>query len=118
VANVTVRKKKLASGKWSLYLDYYPPIIHPKTGKETRREFLKLYTHVTPKDDMEKLHNKKTHEFAEIVRAKRLLQLRDREFGLKENIKLNVKIAAYYNSIVEEKLNTGMFVNIHGLHKL
>ncbi|WP_282050236.1 tyrosine-type recombinase/integrase [Maribacter aquivivus] len=111
MANVTVRKKKLASGKWSLYLDYYPPIIHPKTGKETRREFLKLYTHVTPKDEMEKLHNKKTHEFAEIVRAKRLLQLRDREFGLKENIKLNVKIAAYYNSIVEEKLNTGSHNN-------
>jgi len=111
MANVTVRKKKLASGKWSLYLDYYPPIIHPKTGKETRREFLKLYTHVTPKDNMEKLHNQKTQEFAEIVRAKRLLQLRDREFGLKENIKLNVKIAAYYHSIVEEKLNTGSHNN-------
>tara|TARA_R110000765_G_scaffold2912_1_gene9071 strand:- start:29573 stop:30712 length:1140 start_codon:yes stop_codon:yes gene_type:complete len=111
MANVTVRRKKLASGKWSLYLDYYPPIIHPKSGKETRREFLKLYTHVIPKDEMEKIHNKKTIEFAEIVRAKRLLQLRDREFGLKENIKLNVKIAAYYNSIVEEKLNTGSHNN-------
>lgn len=87
------------------------PIIHPKSGKETRREFFKLYTHVIPKDEMEKIHNKKTIEFAEIVRAKRLLQLRDREFGLKENIKLNVKIAAYYNSIVEEKLNTGSHNN-------
>ena len=30
----------------SLYLDYYPSIINPKTGKETRREFLKLKNRV------------------------------------------------------------------------
>ena len=42
MANVTLRKKALANNKSSLYLDYFPPIINPKTGKESRREFLGL----------------------------------------------------------------------------
>ncbi|WP_419211128.1 tyrosine-type recombinase/integrase [Maribacter sp. X9] len=111
MSNVTVRRKELANGKYSLYLDYYPPIINPKTGKETRREFLKLYIHSAPKDEFEKTHNKKTIEFAEVVRAKRLLQIRDKEFGLKENVTLNVNCAAYYDTIVEEKFNTGSHSN-------
>ena len=109
--NVTVRRKKLATGKFSLYLDYFPPIINPKTGKETRREFLKLYIHSAPKDEFEKTHNKKTLEFAEIIRAKRLMQLRDREFGLRNNIILNVNCSTYYDTIVEEKLNKGSYNN-------
>jgi hypothetical protein len=43
ISYVNLRKKVLSTGKISLYLDFYPPIINPKTGKETRREFLKLY---------------------------------------------------------------------------
>lgn len=111
MANVTLRKKKLASNKYSLYLDYFPAIVHPKTGKATRREFLKLYTHLEPKDAPEKSHNKRTLEFAEIVRAKRLLQLRDKEFGLKEHINLSVNFTAYYDSLVEERLNSGSHNN-------
>jgi len=40
---VTLREKKLTNGKISLYLDFYPGIPNPITGKETRRDFLKLY---------------------------------------------------------------------------
>ena len=40
---VTLREKKNLANKKSLYLDFYPPIPHPKTGKPTRREFLGLY---------------------------------------------------------------------------
>ena len=49
MANVTLRSKKLAKGRLSLYLYFYPEIIHPKTGKPTRREFLKLKIFQTPK---------------------------------------------------------------------
>ncbi|MUH37080.1 site-specific integrase [Zobellia amurskyensis] len=105
MANVTVRKKKLTTGKFSLYLDFFPPIINPKTGKETRREFLKLQIYDNPKDDSEKKHNKATIEFADIIRAKRLLQLRDREYGLKENIATSINFLAYYGTIVEERFN-------------
>ena len=60
MANVTLRKKALANNKSSLYLDYFPPIINPKTGKESRREFLGLQLFEKPKNDIEKNHNKTT----------------------------------------------------------
>ncbi|MEB8345097.1 site-specific integrase [Flavobacteriaceae bacterium KMM 6898] len=105
MANVTLRKKKLANDKESLYLDYFPPIINPKTGKETRREFLKLQIYSLPMDEMKKAHNKETLQFAEIIRAKRLLQLRNKEYGLKDNVNLSVNFIAFYETIIEERQN-------------
>ncbi len=43
--NVTLREKPIKDNLLSLYLDFYPPVPHPETGKPTRREFLKLYAH-------------------------------------------------------------------------
>lgn len=40
---VSIRTKPISDGRDSVYLDYYPPIKHPETGKSTRREFLKLF---------------------------------------------------------------------------
>ncbi|SFS79163.1 site-specific integrase [Lutibacter maritimus] len=107
MANVTLRQKSIANEKSSLYLDYFPPIISPKTGKETRREFLKLTIHNNPTKQTEKQHNKTTIEFAEIIRAKRLVQIRNKEFGFKENIEANINFVSYYSTIVEEYLNKG-----------
>ena len=42
---VTLRQKPISGNRRSLYLDYYPAIINPDTGKPTRREFLGLYIH-------------------------------------------------------------------------
>jgi integrase len=39
---VTLRQKPISKGRQSLYLDIYPPITHPRTGKLTRREFLDM----------------------------------------------------------------------------
>jgi hypothetical protein len=86
MANVTLREKPMANNKLSLFLDYFPPIINPKTGKESRREFLKLHIFENPKNDTEKAHNKSTLEFADLVRSKRLTQIRDKQYGFKENI--------------------------------
>lgn len=106
MTNITVRKKKITNNKLSLYLDYYPPITSSKTGKETRREFLKLQVFAKPKDAIEKTHNKETIEFAEIIRAKRLVQFRDKEFGFKENVNVSVNFITLYETVIEEKLNT------------
>ncbi len=40
---VTIRTKPIQGGKIRIYLDYYPAITNPDTGKQTRREFLDLY---------------------------------------------------------------------------
>lgn len=109
--NVTVRKKKITDGKYSLYLDYYPAIINPTTGKESRREFLKLKIYANPKSEIEKAHNKETIEFAELIRSKRLIQLRDKEYGFKENVNFNFNFLAFYDVIVDRSLNNGSYNN-------
>ena len=43
MTKVKVRTKSISGGRESLYLDFYPPIPHPETGKETRREHLNLF---------------------------------------------------------------------------
>lgn len=43
MTKVTLRNKPISGNRLTLYLDYYPPIPHPQTGKATRREFLKLF---------------------------------------------------------------------------
>jgi integrase len=43
VIKVKLRFKQISGNRQSLYLDFYPPILHPKTGKATRREFLNLF---------------------------------------------------------------------------
>lgn len=44
---VRILTKPMSGGRESVYLDFHPPIKHPKTGKPTRREFLKLFLHST-----------------------------------------------------------------------
>jgi integrase len=68
---VTLRKKKIKKGMESLYLDFYPAINNPDTGKPTRREFLRLYIFAKPKTPIEKKHNTETLKVAESIRQKR-----------------------------------------------
>lgn len=108
MANVSLRQKSIANSKASLYLDYFPEIINPKTGKPTRREFLKLYVFEKPKNDIEKLHNKSTLAQADLIRSKRMTQIRDKEYGFKENITYSVDFIEFYTKIVEEYFNKGI----------
>lgn len=68
---VKLREKKISNGRKSLYLDFYPEIPHPKTGKPTRREFLGYYIYENPKTPFDKQHNKETRLIAENIRQKR-----------------------------------------------
>jgi len=114
MANVTLRNKKIANGKSSLYLDFFPQIIHPKTGKPTRREFLKLHVFELPKNEIEREHNTTQVKFAEIIRAKRLIDIKNKEYGLKEHIDLDINFYDFYNNIVAEYYNTGSKGNYSG----
>lgn len=68
---VSLRQKKISKGRKSLYLDFYPAILHPATGKATRREFLGMYIHEKAKTPNEKLHNTETIKIAESIRQKK-----------------------------------------------
>jgi integrase len=68
---VSLRQKKISKGRLSLYLDFYPPILNPKTGKLTRREFLGSYIFEKPKTPVDKQHNSETLQIGEAIRQKR-----------------------------------------------
>ena len=68
---VKLRQKKISQGRKSLYLDFYPPISHPETGKPTRREFLGLYIFEKPKTPIDQQHNEETFKIGQSIRQKR-----------------------------------------------
>jgi len=68
---VTLRQKSISKGRKTLYLDFYPPIPHPKTDKPTRREFLGLYIFEKPRTPIDKQHNVDTLKIAYSIRQKR-----------------------------------------------
>lgn len=56
---VSLRQKKISKGRKSLYLDFYPAIKDPKTGKLSRREFLNMYIFIDKKDLKNEINRKK-----------------------------------------------------------
>ena len=73
--NVTLRKRKLPSGKITLYLDFFPAVYNPKTREFSRREYLGLYMVSYPKSNIEKETNIENWCKAEIICANRLNEL-------------------------------------------
>ncbi|MEO6488617.1 MAG: site-specific integrase [Ferruginibacter sp.] len=80
---VKLRQKGISGNRQSLYLDFYPPILHPETNETTRREFLGLYinsesfvdekgkTKKITLSPIDKQHNKETLQLGEQIRQKR-----------------------------------------------
>lgn len=101
--NVSVRHKKLAKGRKRIYLDFYPAIIHPETGKPTRREFLKLFLYERPKNETEKQHNRDNKAVAENIRAKRQMEILrgDYNFLCKDN--KNANFLTYLKAVLEKR---------------
>jgi len=103
MTKVTLRKKDISGNRQSLYLDYYPPIANPDTGKPTRREFLGLYLYNNAKKAIEKQENKDTEAIAENIRAKRLLEIQNRQFGFLSKDKLNANFIEYFKALAEKR---------------
>ena len=68
--SVTLREKKIANGRMSLYLDFWPPIKDGKGGF-TRTEYLKRYRYEPAKTPEQKLHNKENMNYANLMRYRR-----------------------------------------------
>lgn len=92
---IRLRRRKLANGTTSLYLDIY------LNGKRTY-EFLKMYLvpELTRKD---KEKNRDTLRLAEAVRAKRIVELRNGEYGFKKQDGAEVLFFDYYSALVEKR---------------
>lgn len=103
MSKVTLRKKPISGGRQTLYLDYYPAIPHPTTGKFTRREFLKLYVNDKPKLEIDKRHNKETISLAEVIRAQRQLAVQKGNYGFLSDEKQNTSFIQYFESLARKR---------------
>ena len=118
---VKLRQKDISKNRQSLYLDFYPAIIHPETGEQTRREFLGMYlfnevdkTGKKPKkislNPIDKQHNKETLQLAEQIRQKRENHINKPEIYTgyeKEQLKIKEKgeknFVEYFKTLADKR---------------
>lgn len=94
---VRIREKKLANGNISLYLD-----IYMKNGKR-KYEFLKLYL-IPEKTRADKEKNKQTMQLANSIKARRIVELRNGEYGFKNPYAANTLFFDYFISLGKRRI--------------
>jgi integrase len=107
---VKLRQKAISGNRQSLYLDFYPAIPHPETGKPTRREFLGMYLFDKARNPIDKQHNKETLQLAEQVRQKKENHLNKPEIYTgyeKEQLKIKEQgeknFVEYFKQLADER---------------
>src|SRR5690606_12832597 len=100
---VKLRMKKISNGMSSLYLDFYPPILHPDTGKLTRREFLKIYIYQKPENNLERSHNKQMILLGQNVCAKRIIEVQHQRYNFLSEAKRNGNFLDFFKNIAARK---------------
>ena len=101
VSKVTLRKRLLPSGKITLYLDYYPAIRDPKTGKLSRREYLGIYLVNKPKTQEDRDANKDKLTAAEGIRSQREISILNGKLGFIDRDTPKEDFIAYYYDNLE-----------------
>jgi len=100
--NVTLRQRKKGK-KISLYLDYY---------SEGKREYEYLNLYLTPLPEKGKLtkqeneDNRKSLTMAEAIRSKRLLEIKNEEYGFRDTEKVKGSFLAYFEQLTEKRRNS------------
>ena len=108
MSKVTLRTKALKGNRVRLYLDFYPAIPNPDTGKPTRREFLKLYLYKPASKETERTHNKETKKIAEAIRAKRQLQVQAEEYDFLSRHNGDTNFLEWLEKQVAERTASGI----------
>ncbi len=97
---VTLRKREYASGKVSLYLDFYPAIRNPRTMQMTRREYLGIYIMKSPRTAADRRVNAAKLKQAEAIRAQREISLINEQYGFLDKGKGMMNVLDYFYSIL------------------
>lgn len=116
--SVKLREKILSDGRKSLYLDYYPAIYIPETGKETRREFLKIYLYDKPANPTQKEYNRISKAKAESIRSERELQFINQNFDFADRLNAKKDFLAYFKAMAAKRNKSkGNYDNWYGTYK-
>lgn len=92
---VRLRRRERPSGLVALFLDIY-------TNGKRKHEYLSLFL-VPENNRIDKEHNRETLKLAEAIRAKRLLEVRNGEYGFSDGGPSQVLFFEYYDKMVEER---------------
>lgn len=106
---VHLRKKKLKSGKTSLYIEYYKGSKTSKEGKVRHiREFeyLDLYLITNPETANERKINKEQLEVAEKILAIRKAEIYQGKYKIQNNYKGKTTLLDFYEEKKEERYQT------------
>jgi hypothetical protein len=99
---VTLRRRTKGD-KVSLYLDYY------NDGKRDY-EYLQLYLIPEPEKGKltkeQKEQNRRTLALAEAIRSKRMLQIKNEEYGFRDTDKAKGSFLAYFERLTEKAIGT------------
>lgn len=104
----TLRKKLLKSGKYSLYIDYWPKVWNPIKKVYTRREYLKLYLYQNPETPLQKKENLLYQEIADKIFIKRMNALMLDANGIFNKDVLDADVFLYAESFIRNKSAEGI----------
>jgi integrase len=106
---ISLKKKKLKSGKYSLYLEFYKGSYIDSNGTKKHKrdfEYLKLYTSQNPKNAQEKKQDKETLELANKILSLRQADFIKGKFNMKNSRKSKMRFLDYYDYLKQERYNS------------
>ncbi|OCB78838.1 site-specific integrase [Flavobacterium crassostreae] len=107
--NITLKKKKLQNGKFSLFLEYYKGSSINTEGKRIHLrdfEYLKLYPHQDPKTAAEKKENKEIDTLSEQILSIRKAEYFQGKFDIKNTAKSKRLFLDYFMEKTEDKVDS------------
>lgn len=110
---VTLRKRALAKGMISFYLDYYPAYRDTVTMKSIRHEYLGIYIYENPQNKREREHNEIMTEKAEAIRCRRYEAIVNERYDFFDKAKMKGDFLAYFKQVLQNKNPKWKFVYEH-----
>lgn len=113
--NISLRKKKINDGRYSLFIEYNKGDTKDETGKRKRNrefEYLNLYIYENAKTPKEKKETRENLQLAENILAIRKADYLQGKFNLQDTKKPKELFLDYFNEKKNERYNeTGNFDN-------
>ena len=88
--------------RFSLYLEYYPPVLDVKSGKRVAKEYLGLYIYQQDFSPLHAEHNRNVFAQAESIREQRSFSIKTNDgflFGIKAEAKVDILNLFYLASM-------------------
>lgn len=107
--NITLKKKKLQNGRYSLFLEYYKGSTQNSEGKRIHLrdfEYLKLYPLQEPKTAAEKKENKEIDTLSEQILSIRKAEYFQGRFDIKNTTKSKKLFLDFFTEKTEEKIDS------------